>query len=326
MTMIEKAQSSEGDDLSMDLKKVGVIGVGHLGQHHARVYTELLGAQLAGVVDQDENRAMAIGEGLGVPWFTDTDEFLDAAHPDAVSVVVPTSMHFEIAKKVLLRGINVLIEKPVTTTVREAEDLLRIAADSDLVLQVGHIERFNSAVQYISKIVKNPLFLQSRRLGPYSPRINDVGVVLDLMIHDIDIILTLVDSPIESMEAVGVPVLTDTVDIANARIRFASGCIANLTASRVSAETMRKIRMFQSNAYLSIDFAKAAVDVYTLDENRRIGHRHLAMSESDALAAEIRSFIDAVKGLSEVKVDGIAGLRAIETALAIKDSMIIPER
>ena len=170
------------------------------------------------------------------------------------------------------------------------------------------------------------MFIEAHRISPFKARGTDVDVVIDLMIHDIDIILTLVDSPIESMEAVGVPVLTDTVDIANARIRFASGCIANLTASRVSAETMRKIRMFQSNAYLSIDFAKAAVDVYTLDENRRIGHRHLAMSESDALAAEIRSFIDAVKGLSEVKVDGIAGLRAIETALAIKDSMIIPER
>jgi predicted dehydrogenase len=328
--MIEKAQSSEGDDLSMDLKKVGVIGVGHLGQHHARVYTELLGAQLAGVVDQDENRAMAIGEGLGVPWFTDTDEFLDAAHPDAVSVVVPTSMHFEIAKKVLLRGINVLIEKPVTTTVREAEDLLRIAADSDLVLQVGHIERFNSAVQYISKIVKNPLFLQSRRLGPYSPRINDVGVVLDLMIHDIDIILSLVHSEISAISATGKCIRSKShEDIASAQISFENGAMAHILVSRVSEKRLRQLEIMEPKRYVTVNYETQDVSI-----NRCVRQangslveviEHPVFPKSEPLKLELQHFVTCVREGKQPLVGITDGKRALEVAVSVLKQIHLDE-
>ncbi|MFY9398342.1 MAG: Gfo/Idh/MocA family oxidoreductase [Desulfomonilia bacterium] len=304
--------------------RAAVIGTGYLGRFHALKYAAMDDVELVGVVDIDPARAEEVAREASCEPYTNCDDLPGGI--DAVSIAVPTTAHAEVAIPFLRRGVSVLLEKPISARIDEARTIIEAAEQGGAKLQIGHLERFNPALTKLAGSIRKPMFIEAHRISPFKARGTDVDVVIDLMIHDIDIILTLVDSPIESMEAVGVPVLTDTVDIANARIRFASGCIANLTASRVSAETMRKIRMFQSNAYLSIDFAKAAVDVYTLDENRRIGHRHLAMSESDALAAEIRSFIDAVKGLSEVKVDGIAGLRAIETALAIKDSMIIPER
>src|SRR6056297_2992135 len=207
----------------MECKRLGVIGVGHL----------------VGVVDLSENRAAAIGENLGVPYYSDVDEFIRKASPDAVSVVVPTSLHYEVAKKALDNGIHVLIEKPVTTTVSEAEDLLKCAERSDLVLQVGHIERFNSAIQYISKIIHKPLYLESRRLGPFSPRINDVGVVLDLMIHDIDIILSLVNSDLTNISAMGSFVRSEHEDIATAQMAFRNGSIAHINVSRVSERRLR---------------------------------------------------------------------------------------
>jgi predicted dehydrogenase len=191
---------------------------------------------------------------------------------------------------------------------------------------VGHLERFNPALASLAHEIKKPIFIEAHRISPFKVRGTDVDAVLDIMIHDIDIILSLVPSTVSSIEAVGVPVLTDAIDIANARIRFESGCIANVTASRVSAETMRKIRIFQNNSYISIDFAKASVDVFTLDGNRQIAHNRLVMSESDALAAEIRSFVDAVKGISPVKVDGEAAYSALKVAYTIKDLMIVPER
>jgi predicted dehydrogenase len=275
-------------------------------------------------VDTDRSRAREIALEVGSQPYTGCDELPDDL--DAVSVAVPTTAHAEMAIPFLERGVAVLLEKPISARMDEARTIIDAASRGGAKLQIGHLERFNPALLKLSDSIRNPMFIEAHRISPFKVRGTDVDVVLDIMIHDIDIILSLVSSPIESMEAVGVPVLTSGVDIANARVRFRSGCIANITASRVSADTMRKIRMFQSNAYISIDFAKAAVDVYTLEENKQITHNHLAMSESDALAAEIRSFIDAVKGLSAIKVDGIAGLRAIEVAHAIKDSMIIPER
>ena len=204
------------------IKRVGVIGVGHLGQHHARVYTELLDARLVGIVDRDEERAHLIGENLGVPAYSTMEELIARQAPDAVSIVVPTSLHFDVARAAMEAGIHVLVEKPVTTRPDEAEELLKLAAKKDLVLQVGHIERFNSAVRYISQTVHTPIYLESKRIGPFSPRINDVGVVLDLMIHDIDIVLSLVSSPIARIAATGRCVHTDHEDIANYQIGRAS--------------------------------------------------------------------------------------------------------
>ena len=208
--------------------RVGVVGVGHLGVHHARVYTEILGADLVGLVDVDEARVQSVADNLGVPAYVDLDCFLEEARPDALSVVVPTSKHFEVSKKAMERGVHLLIEKPVTASTEEAGELLRIASDRNLILQVGHIERFNAAVQYVRNMVNDPIYIQSRRMGPFSPRISDVGVVLDLMIHDVDIILSIVNSEIVDISTMGRCVRTDNEDIASAQLRFANGTIAHI--------------------------------------------------------------------------------------------------
>ena len=304
----------------MDLKKVGVIGVGHLGQHHARVYTELLGTHLVGVVDQNESRASAIGENLGVPWFTDIDEFIARARPDAVSVVVPTSGHFEIARKALTNGIHVLIEKPVTTTVSEAEILLRMAADLDLVLQVGHIERFNSAVQYISKIIHEPLFLQSRRLGPYSSRISDVGVVLDLMIHDIDIILSLVRSEISAISATGRCLRSDHEDIASAQISFENGSMAHILVSRVSERRLRQLEIMEPERYVTIDYETQDVSINRcVRQNNGLVEviEHPVFPKSEPLKLELQHFVTCVREGKQPLVGITDGKRALEVAVSV---------
>jgi predicted dehydrogenase len=305
----------------VELKRVGVVGVGHLGQHHARVYTELLGANLVGVVDLNESRAAAIGESLGVPWFTSFDEFIDRAAPEAVSVVVPTCMHYEVAKKALMNGIHVLIEKPVTTTVEEAEELLRFAAESDLVLQVGHIERFNSAVQYISKIIHEPLFLQSRRLGPYTPRISDVGVVLDLMIHDIDIILSLVRSEIVGLSATGRCIRSDHEDIASAQLTFANGSMAQILVSRVSERRLRQLEIMEPERYVTIDYETQDVSI-----NRCVRQgsnslveviEHPVFPKSEPLKLELQHFVMCVREGRQPLVGISDGKRALEVAVSV---------
>jgi predicted dehydrogenase len=314
----------------MDLKRVGVIGVGHLGQHHARVYTELLGAHLVGVVDQNESRAAAIGENLGVPWFTEIDDFIERAAPEAVSVVVPTSMHFEIARKALKNGIHVLIEKPVTTTVNEAEQLLRIAAESDLVLQVGHIERFNSAVQYISKIVHEPLFLQSRRLGPYSPRISDVGVVLDLMIHDIDIILSLVRSEISDISATGRCIRSDHEDIASAQISFANGSMAHILVSRVSERRLRQLEIMEPERYVTIDYETQDVSINRCvrQNNNSLVEviEHPVFPKSEPLKLELQHFVTCVREGKQPLVGITDGKRALEVAVSVLKQIHLDEQ
>ncbi|MDI9370341.1 MAG: Gfo/Idh/MocA family oxidoreductase [Synergistaceae bacterium] len=305
----------------MNLKRVGVVGVGHLGQHHARVYTELLGTNLVGVVDVNESRAAAIGENLGVPWFTDFDDFIKRTSPEAVSVVVPTSMHFEIARKALLNGISVLIEKPVTTTVHEAEELIRYAAESDLVLQVGHIERFNSAVQYISKIIHEPLFLQSRRLGPYSPRISDVGVVLDLMIHDIDIILSLVRSEIADISATGRCIRSDHEDIASAQISFENGAMAHILVSRVSERRMRQLEIMEPERYVTIDYETQDVSINRCvrQSNNSLVEviEHPVFPKSEPLKLELQHFVTCVREGRQPLVGINDGKRALEVAVSI---------
>jgi predicted dehydrogenase len=304
--------------------RTAVIGVGYLGRFHAMKYAAMDDVEFLGVVDVNGQRANEVAREVGSQAYTDCDCLLDEL--DAVSVAVPTSAHAEVSIPLLERGIAVLLEKPISAHLDDARSIIEAAAKGGAKLQIGHLERFNPALVRLSDDIRHPMFIEAHRISPFKERGTDVDVIMDLMIHDIDIILSLVPSRVSSVEAVGVPILTDSVDIANARIRFETGCIANITASRVSADTMRKIRIFQSNSYISIDFAKASVDVFNLEESKQIKHTHLAMSESDALAAEIRSFIDAVKGVSPIKVDGAAGYRAIEVAHIIKDSLIVPER
>lgn len=304
--------------------RVAVIGVGYLGRFHAQKYASMETADLVGVVDVDAARAAEVASEVGTRAYTSVESLGQTI--DAVSVAVPTSAHAEVAIPLLEAGVAVLLEKPIAGTTDEAEAIIQASRRSGTVLQIGHLERFNPALLELRDTIRDPMFIEAHRISPFRARGTDVDVILDIMIHDLDIILALVGSGVASLEAVGVPVLTDAVDIANARLRFESGCIANITASRVSADVMRKIRIFQKDTYISLDFAKAKADVYTLSTDRQIGHRHLAISESDALAGEIRSFIDAVAHGRPVVVDGTAGLKALRMAYAIKDSIIVPGR
>ena len=308
----------------MNTLKVAVIGVGYLGRFHAQKYAAMEDVELVAVVDIDQVRAEEIAHEVGSSPRHEVTGLMDTL--DAVSIAVPTTAHARVAIPFLENGISVLLEKPISGEILEARGIIDAARQGNALLQIGHLERFNPALLKLADDIHQPMFIEGHRISPFKERGTDVDVILDIMIHDIDIILSLVKSPIASVEAIGVPVLTDNVDLANARVRFESGCIANLTASRVSADVMRKIRIFQSNAYISIDFAKASVDIYTLEDNKQIKHNHLVMSESDALAAEIRSFIDCVKNNSPVIVDGLAGLKAIEVAHIIKDSMFVHKR
>jgi len=304
----------------METKRLGVIGVGHLGQHHARVYTEILGSQLVGVVDTNESRAESIAENLGVPFYTDVDEFINKARPDAVSVVVPTVQHYEIAKKALSKGIHVLIEKPVTTTVSEAEDLLNLAAGSDLVLQVGHIERFNSAVQYISKIIRDPIFLQSRRLGPFSSRINDVGVVLDLMVHDIDVILSLVKSEIKDISAIGRCLKSEHEDIASAQLSFKNGSMAHIYVSRVSERRLRQLEISEPQRYVTVNYETQDVSIHRcIKENTNLIEliEHPVFPKREPLKLELQHFVSCVREGKQPLVGIYDGKRVLEIAVAI---------
>ncbi|HPS93005.1 MAG TPA: Gfo/Idh/MocA family oxidoreductase [Deltaproteobacteria bacterium] len=304
--------------------KVAVIGVGYLGRFHAQKYASMVDVDLVGVVDIDRARAEHVAHEVETAAYT---SLTDIPEPlDAVSIAVPTSSHADVAIPLLEKGVAVLLEKPISSSIEEALAIIEASRAGGPVLQIGHLERFNPALLELRGSISHPMFIEAHRISPFKPRGTDVDVILDIMIHDIDIILSLVDSPVASLEAVGVPVLTSSADIANARLRFESGCIANITASRVSADVMRKIRIFQPDAYFSIDFARSAVDVYTLTPDRQIDHRHISMSESDALASEIRSFVDAVRHKTEVVVDGAAGLKALEMAYTIKNALIIPAR
>jgi predicted dehydrogenase len=240
--------------------KIGVIGVGHLGQTHARLLKQVAAAELVGIHDTDKTKADALAGELGVRAFTSVDEL--AASVDAVSIVAPTSYHYELATRLMGEGKHCFIEKPVTVTVEEAEKICALADEKKVKVQVGHVERFNPAVLALSHLKIEPMFVECHRLAQFKPRGIDVAVVLDLMVHDIDLILNFVKSPVTSIDASGVGVISDTVDIANARIKFANGAVANLTSSRISQHPMRKMRMFQRDGYISIDFAEGIAEVY----------------------------------------------------------------
>lgn len=278
--------------LAMSRIRVGVIGVGHLGSIHARIYSQLESAQLVGVCDLLPDRAAAIAAQYGTTPYPEVRKLLPAV--EAVSLAVPTAAHFAVARACLARGIHLLIEKPITRTLAQADALLAAARTHRAVLQVGHVERFNSAFEGIAAILKAPRFIECHRLGPFTQRGTDVGVVLDLMIHDIDIVLWLVRSPVKRIEAVGVNVLSGSEDIANARLTFANGTVANLTASRVTPETLRKIRLFQQDTYISVDYAAQAVKVFQKQDGG-IAHQALPIQREEPLKRELAAFLDAVR-------------------------------
>lgn len=304
----------------MEQINVAVIGVGHLGQHHARIYADLNNVALVGVVDSDIDRANQIALQYHTKAYPTIDRLLEQEQVEAVSIVVPTSAHFSITQFLLKKGIHCLVEKPITASLNEATELVQLSNRSKLILQVGHVERFNVAVRELSKLLNQPRFIESHRLAPFDPRVKDVGVVLDLMIHDLDIILAVVASPVVAIEAVGVAVLTNHEDIANAHIKFENGCIANVTASRVSPDKMRKIRMFQSDAYFSLDYALPELEVYRkiLQDNKPvIEYQKVNVEKQEPLRLEIESFLSCVRAGKKPVVSGEHGRNALELALEI---------
>ncbi|MEW5723285.1 MAG: Gfo/Idh/MocA family oxidoreductase [Thermodesulfobacteriota bacterium] len=306
------------------MMKAAVIGVGHLGRFHAEKYSRIETVELVGVADLDRSRAEETGARLGVPAFFDHRELLGRV--DAVSVAVPTRDHFTVARDFLEAGVHVLVEKPITRTLEEAEELIALAGRKGLVLQVGHLERFNPALAAAAAKAGPPLFIEANRIGPFPDRNTDVDVVLDLMIHDIDITLSLVGREPRWVHAVGVPVITSRVDIANARLEFDTGCVANLTASRISIKSERKLRIFQPDAYLSIDFGQRQVlmarrTAPEADGRPGIEAEELVVGREDALECEVRAFLTAAAEGTPPQVSGEDGRRALKVALKIVEDI-----
>jgi predicted dehydrogenase len=303
--------------------RAAVVGVGYLGRFHAEKYAAHPHAELVAVVDVDRARAEAVANELGTVAVTDHRAL--AGRVDCVSVAVPTQQHHAVAAELLEAGIDVLVEKPLTSTVEEGKALVELAVRTGRVLQVGHLERFNPAVLALDGLVSQPRFIECHRLAPFTDRGTDVDVVLDLMIHDLDLILSMVPSALRSVEAVGVPVLTPSVDIANARLRFANGCIANVTASRVSLKRERKLRIFQADAYLSIDYGERRVRVCrrepSEDGQPALVFEDREVAEADALEREIDAFLRAVRGREPPVVSGWDGLRVLEVVQVIRESL-----
>ncbi len=308
----------------MNPLRVGVIGVGRLGAFHAQKYVHIAGCTLVAIADISERRAKKVAGSLHVEYTSNFREILKKV--DAVSIATPTSTHFEIAKECLGAGIHTLVEKPVCTTPDQARELIETAKYSGVKLQVGHVERFNPAIMKADSLIKRPLFVEVHRLGYFSRRGTDVDVVLDLMIHDLDLVLHYVSSPVIHVSAAGVPVLTEQGDIANVRLEFESGCVANLTASRVSRKKMRKFRLFQKDGYLSVDLLNHEVTWVKKVTKQVLGYpiilpRKLKVPPRDALEEEISSFVKAVLKDKPVQVTGEDGLRALALATKIKEEM-----
>ena len=300
----------------MDPLRIGVIGVGHLGQHHARICSDLPHTTLMAVVDLDKPRGELIAKRYHVPFYEHLDNLLPQV--DAVSVAVPTSVHFPVVKICLEAGIHVLVEKPITSTTEEGHELVRLAREKGVVLQVGHIERFNPVVDVARSFIDKPGFLECHRLSPFQPRGTDVDVVLDLMIHDLDMVLSFNLGEVQRVEAVGMPVFTDNIDIANARIAFSQGCVANLTASRVSTGRLRKLRVFQSDCYLSVDYQAREAMIHQRVANpgheSAIRTQYLRGEDDEPLRRELVSFVDAVRNGTPSLVPGEEGVASLELA------------
>jgi len=303
--------------------RTAVIGVGYLGKFHAQKYAQLESSELIAVCDANLEIAQGIADEHDVPAFTDYNELIGKV--DAVSIVVPTQKHYEVAKAFLEKGVHVLLEKPITSTVAEAEELVKIADENKCVFQIGHLERFNPAVLALEDELEQPLFIESNRIAPFNPRGADVNVVLDLMIHDIDIILDFARSPVKNIDANGVSVISQEIDIANARITFENGCVANVTASRVSMKSERIMRIFQHDAYISIDFQnkklalhnKGAGEMYPGIAN--IESNEQTFEQGDALYSEIEAFLYSITTNTPPVVSGKAGLLALQTATKISE-------
>jgi predicted dehydrogenase len=311
----------------MSRVRAAVVGCGHFGRHHADKYAACAGARLVAVVDRDVAAARRLAERLGVLALTDPGDLPGLA--DAASVVVPTSSHVEVASRLIDGGLHVLVEKPLATTLADASALIALAARRERILQVGHLERFNAAVLALGDVIDRPLFIESHRIAPFSERGTDVDVVLDLMIHDIDLIQLLVGRPLAALDAVGVPVLSGRDDIANARLRFAGGCVANVTASRVSFKSERRMRLFQRDAYISIDFSAGSATVARRDPAASgivpgIALEQRALGANDALMLEIEAFVAAIRGERPVAVSGEDGRLALDTALQITAALQRP--
>ena len=312
--------------------KIGVIGTGHLGKLHTKMFTEIENCELVGIYDSNSEQAKNVSEEFKVSAISSIDELLDKV--DAVSVAAITSAHYEIAKKCLKKGIHVFVEKPITATIPQAEELVIISNDKKLNLQVGHIERFNPALVSMEKYMLEPKFIQTDRLAQFNPRGTDVAVVLDLMIHDIDIILSLVKSEVKDVQANGVAIVSDTLDIANARIQFENGAVANVTASRISQKKMRKMRIFQQDGYIALDFVTGVAELFRLmpvdselspsfiplgeigvgDKKRRLVYEQREQKDINALKYELQLFINSVLNNEKPVVSGEDGLRALKVA------------
>jgi predicted dehydrogenase len=302
--------------------RVAVIGVGHLGQHHARIYAAMNGVDLVGVVDTNRPRAEEIAQKFGTAAFSKGEEL--AGRVDAVSVAVPTEAHVSVALPFLEHGTAVLVEKPLAASLDDADRLIAAAEKSGAVLAAGHTERFNPAIEAARPLIQSPRFIEVHRLGTFPERSLDIDVIFDLMIHDLDLLLALVGSEVVSVEAVGVNVLTPRTDIANARLRFASGCIANLTASRISRDRVRKIRFFQHNTYVSVDYAAREVEAYRLvpqDGRPAIQGGKLPVADDEPLRRELADFIDAARTRSKPGVTGREGRAALALATRVADKM-----
>lgn len=304
-----------------DKLRTAVIGVGHLGREHARIYSTLEGSSLVAVCDSSESSGRAIAEKYGVPFVADYRELIGRV--DAVSVATPTVNHHEITCACLEAGIHVLVEKPISRTLEEADEMISIADRQGLVLQVGHIERFNPAFVEMQRHIHKPRFFEAHRMGIFTPRSLDIDVVMDLMVHELDIISALVESEVARVEAVGIPILTPKIDLANARLEFADGCIANITASRVSGERLRKLRIFQPNEYYSLDYAEQQVVQCRLIPPSRAGALPeivaggIEIARREPLLAEIESFLASVSSGTRPAVTGAEGRRALALAIEV---------
>ena len=294
--------------------KVGIVGVGHLGSIHAKVYSKMDNVELVGVCDCNLERALEVGKKYKVRSFANyTDLF---GNVEAASIVVPTSLHYSVAKEFLEHGIHVLIEKPITKTLKEADELIEIAEKKDLIIQVGHVERFNAAVLALEKYLKKPKFVECQRLGPFHKRVDDVGVVLDLMIHDIDIVLGLIKQEVATIEAVGLSTMSDFEDVANVRLTFGDGTIADITASRVTKDVVRKIRIFQEESYISLDYLNQEVTIFKKTGNKILKEK-VKVKKVQPLNEELASFIECVRDHKRPIVSGVEGRRALKVALEI---------
>jgi len=326
---------------SPELIRCGVAGVGSLGQHHARIYDALEGVELVGIFETSDARAAEICEKFGCQRFLTLEEL--GAACDAVSVVVPTDRHAEVALPLLAKGTHLLIEKPICATLNEAEQVLAAAKQHGCLVQVGHIEHFNPVMAFLEKEINAPQYITTERLAPYQPRGTEVGVVLDLMIHDIGIVLALANSPIKRIDSVGVTVLSKGEDIANARIEFESGCVANLSASRMSTKKQREIRIFQSNAYLSLDFmnqeghlvkksdiiaygVKMKMGLVKAGDLSAIPVKKIPIEKGEPLALELAHFVESVRQAKQPKVGAALGKSALEVAIRITEQIRAAKR